>query len=107
MEADKLLELIKSDQLLAWMREAFTSAGIDSLESLKDDNKINAATQILYDKIPKFPYRFILDAFLGKDKMTKVMFKMRDKMIIDRTLDLSKINGEYIRSILSGLKSNT
>lgn len=104
MDRAKIYETLQPDKLKTWLSTAFTEVGISSEESLKNDQKIGKAAQIAYKKIPKFPYRAIIKATIGEKGFTRVVYNIRDKMIEAKSMDITWLNFDYLKDILSQFK---
>lgn len=104
MDKDKIFEALQPDKLKIWLSSAFTEVGISSEEILKNDQKIEKAAQIAYKKIPIFPYRAIIKATIGEKGFTKVVYNIRDKMIEAKSMDLTWLNFDNLKEMLSQFK---
>jgi len=101
MDRADIYEVLQPERIKTWLKTAFTEVGVISEELLKDDKKVEKAALLAYEKIPLFPFRAVIKATLGKDGFTKLVFGIRDKMLESKSLDLSWLNVEYLKSILS------
>ena len=79
---------------------AFSEAGISAFELLTDNRKIEKAAQRAYKKIPLFPYRTIVKATIGEKGFTRLVFRIRDKMISAGSFDLTIIDSNYLKSMI-------
>ncbi len=104
MDKGRIYEALQPDKFKTWISTAFTEVGISSEELLKNDQKIDKAVQIAYKKIPRFPYRAIIKATIGEKGFTKVVYNIRDKMIEAKSMDLTWLNLDYLKDILSQFK---
>lgn len=101
MDKDKIFEALQPEQLKQWIKAAFSEAGVVSSEFLADDSKIENAAQFAFQKIPRFPYRTIISATIGEKGFSKLVFKIRDKMLESNSLDFSWINTNSLKEIIS------
>jgi len=101
MDKASTYEALQPERMKTWLKTAFAEVGITSEELLKDDKKVEKAAHIAYEKIPLFPYRAVIKSTLGKDGFTRLVFGIRDKMLESKSIDLSWLNLEYLKSILS------
>lgn len=104
MRKDKIYEALQPERFKSWLESAFAEGEIASLELLKDDKKVEKAANLAYDKIPVFPYRIVIKAVLGKKGFVKLVLKIRDKMLETKSMDLSWLNLEYLKSILPSIR---
>lgn len=104
MDKNKIFEALQPEKFKLWLKSAFTEAGISSVEFLNDDKKIEKAAQNAYKRIPLFPYRTIIKSIIGQKGFTRLIFKVRDKMLEAKSMDFSFFNNDYLRSILSSVK---
>lgn len=100
MDKSNIYEALQPEKLKTWLKTAFAEAGITTVEVLKNDNIIEKAAVLAYERIPLIPFRGIIKATMGKNGFTKLVFHIRDKMLELNTLDLSWLNLEYLKSIL-------
>lgn len=100
MDSTKILEALEPTRLKSWLSSAFSEAGISALELLTDDSKVDKAAALAYKKIPLFPYRTIVKATIGEKGFTRLVFKIRDKMLAARSFDFSIIDSNYLKSVL-------
>lgn len=107
MEDIKIYELLKTEKFKEWIKSAFSEAGIKSKDFLTDDSKIQNAAHIAYKKIPLFPYRAIIKSTIGENGFSKLIFKIRDKMIEAKSMDFSWINTDQIKSIIPIIKKDS
>jgi len=101
MDKANIYEALQPEKFRTWLKSAFTEVGITSEELLNDDKKVEKAAQVAYEKIPLLPFRAVIKATLGKDGFTKLVFGIRDKMLESKSVDLSSLNIEHFKSILS------
>ena len=106
MENIKIYEVLQPGKFKTWLKSAFSEAGVKSFDFLKDDNKIEKAAHIAYKKIPRFPYRAIIKATIGEKGFSKLVFKIRDKMIEANSMDFSWLNTDELKSILPKIKKD-
>ncbi len=101
MDKANIYEALQPEKFRTWLKSAFTEVGITSEELLNDDKKVERAAQVAYEKIPLLPFRAVIKATLGKDGFTKLVFGIRDKMLESKSIDLSWLNLDNLKSILS------
>lgn len=100
MDINKLLEVLEPARVRSWLSAAFSEAGISAFELLRDDNKVQTAAELAYMQIPRFPYRTIIKATIGEKGFTRLVFKIRDKMVETRSYDFSFIDSVFLKSSL-------
>ena len=101
MDKVNIYEVLQPDRFKTWIKTAFTEVGITSEELLKDDKKVEKAALIAYEKIPLFPFRVVIKTTIGKNGFIKLIFNVRDKMLETKSVDLSWLNLENLKAILS------
>jgi|GEM_PF-2891088 hypothetical protein len=100
MITDEFFKLIQPEIFLAWFKDSLKEADITSVESLKDDEKLNIASQKLYGKIPDSPYGFLVKTFLSEKDLFGFMGNLRTRLLANSSLDLKNINTDYLKSIV-------
>lgn len=106
MDKVKTFEALQPEKLRTWLRTAFTEVGITTVELLKNDKMVEKAANIVYERIPLLPFRAIIKATIGKDGFTNLVFNVRNKMLEVKSIELSWLNSEYLKSILSKMTKN-
>jgi hypothetical protein len=101
MDKVNIHEVIQPERIKMWLKTAFMEVGITTEELLKDNKRVEKAALIAYEKIPLLPFRAVIKATIGKDGFTKLIFGIRDKMLETKSIDLSWLNMEYLKSVLS------
>lgn len=94
-------QIIQPEQIRSWLRNAFSDAGVNSVELLKNDHKVQQVALAVYDRIPLVPFRAIIKATIGKDGFTSFVFRVRDKMVQAGSTDLSWLSAAQLKSLLS------
>ncbi len=64
------------------IRDGFAKAGLTTKETLRDDEKVRAAAQMVHKQLP-FALRTTLNVVLGKDSFQPYALKLRDLMLKD------------------------
>jgi hypothetical protein len=88
------------EKLRTWLLSAFSDMGIKSPEILANDNLVDKAARTAYKRIPLFPFRAAIKAAVGEEGFVAIVFKIRDKMIESKSMNLSWLDMDYLRSIL-------
>jgi len=101
---DKIYEALQPERFKSYLKSAFSDAGIASLEVLNDKDKAERAANITYNKIPVLPYRAIIKVVLGKEGFVKLVLGICDKMLEAKSMDISWLNLDYLKSALPNLK---
>jgi len=106
MHEAEFFNAIKPDKLKEWIRNALSEAGVNTISLLKDDRKIELIAVSIYKKMPLMPYRAFAKVILGESGFTRVVFKIRDQMIQANSLDLSCINIDYLKAVVSDISQH-
>ena len=102
---DKIYEALQPERFKSYLKSAFSDAGIASIELLKDKDKVERAANIAYNKMPVLPYRAIIKVVLGKEGFVKLVLKICDKMLEAKSMDISWLNLDYLKSTLPNVKN--
>lgn len=105
MNKDKIYEALQPEKFKSYLKSAFSDAGIASIELLKDKDKVERAANIAYNKMPVLPHRAIIKVVLGKEGFVKLVLKICDKMLEAKSMDISWLNLDYLKSALSNVKN--
>ncbi len=105
MDKEKIYESLQPEKLKTWLKSAFSEVGIHSQELLLDDKKIEKAAHIAYKKIPMFPFRAAIKTIIGEKGFVNLVFKIRDKMLESKSMDLSWLTLDNLKSIISSIKN--
>ncbi len=101
MSMEKLHQVLDIEKLQGWIQSGLAEAGISSMEMLADDHKVENAARGIYKKIPLFPIRTAIKTAIGEYGFVKLIFRVRDKMVEQKSMDLAWLNVETLKTMIS------
>lgn len=100
------LSSLPVDEFRQWFQAALNSAKVSTVDALKDDEVVRAVSNQIYRTVPFVP-RMALRTAVGEQAFERLVFKIRDRMLENNSLDLSWLNSTVINMEDSVQKSQS